>query len=105
MGISEYTGTWDTPQVVHLLKRILFGASVDDINYFKTRSMSQAVDELLQPAPAPSTTPLNNYGTDPTGVAPWTTWIDTGLLYVDAVMNMNRLDSLQCWWIGQLLNG
>ncbi|HEY4209152.1 MAG TPA: DUF1800 domain-containing protein [Puia sp.] len=105
MSIAEYTGAWDTPQVVHLLKRTLFGASVQDINYFKTRTMSQAVDELLTPAAAPSTAPLNNYDTDPTGVAPWQTWINTGLLYVDPDMNMNRLDSLQCWWIGQLLNG
>jgi len=104
-GISEYTGSWDTPQIVHLLKRTLFGASVQDINYFKTRTMSQAVDELLLPTPPPSTVPLNNYDTDPTGVAPWQTWINTGLLYVDDDMNMNRLDSLQCWWIGQLLNG
>jgi len=102
-GISEYTGTWDTPQVVHLLKRALFGATMQDISYFRARTMSQAVDELLQPAPAPTTFPLNNYDTDPTGVAPWQTWIDTGLLYVDADMNMNRLDSLQCWWIGQML--
>src|SRR6185503_13176665 len=104
MSISEYTGAWDTPQIVHLLKRTLFGASVQDINYFRIRTMSQAVDELLTPTAVPSTVPLNNYDTDPTGVAPWQTWISTGLLYVDTDMNMNRLDSLQCWWIGQLLN-
>src|SRR5256885_13510383 len=103
-GINEYTGAWDTPQVVHLLKRTLFGASLQDIGYFKTRTMSQAVDELLQPTVPPATVPLNNYGNDPTGVAPWQTWINTGLLYVDTDMNMNRLNSFQCWWIGQLLN-
>lgn len=103
-GISQYTGTWDTPQIVHLLKRTLFGASIDDINYFKTRTMSQAVDELLSPTAAPTTKPLNNYGNDPTGVAPWQTWIGQGLLYQDDAMNTNRLRSLQAWWIGQLLN-
>ncbi len=103
-GINQYTGTWDTPQVVHLLKRTLFGASMSDINYFKTRTMSQAVDELLQPTAVPTTTPLNNYGSDPTGVGPWQTWIGTGLLYADEGMNTNRLRSLQAWWIGQLLN-
>jgi uncharacterized protein (DUF1800 family) len=103
-GISEYTGAWDTPQVVHLLKRTLFGASIQDINYFKGRTMAQAVDELLLPAAAPVSVPLNNYDNDPTGVAPWQTWINTGILYVDDDMNMNRLDSLQCWWIGQMLN-
>src|ERR1700712_4440778 len=90
-GIGQYTGAWDTPQVAHLLKRTLFGASVQDLNYFKTRTMSQAVDELLQPTAAPSTKPLNNYDNDPTGVAPWQTWIGTGLLYADDTMNTNRL--------------
>ena len=103
-GIDPYTGTWDTPQVVHLLKRTLFGATLSDINYFKTLTMSQAVDQLLQPTADPVTTPLNNYGSDPTGVASWQSWINQGLTYQDMEMNENRLDSLQCWWIGQLLN-
>lgn len=103
-GLDAYTGVWDTPQVVHLLKRTLFGASVKDINYFKTLSMSAAVDQLLQPTAVPATTPLNNYGSDPTGVAPWQSWINQGLTYADKDMNANRLDSLQCWWVGQMLN-
>lgn len=103
-GLETYTGEWGTLQVVHLLKRTMFGAKVADVDYFKTRTMQQAVDELLQPAPAPAAPPLNNYMTDPTGVQPWQTWIDTGLLYADKELNENRVRSLQCWWIGQLLN-
>ncbi|MHA4811816.1 DUF1800 domain-containing protein [Flavitalea flava] len=103
-GIAPYTGTWDTAQVVHLLKRTLFGASVQDIQYFKTRTMEQAVDELLQPTAAPASLPLNNYGADPTGVAAWQTWINMGLLYSDPDMNESRVSSLQCWWIGQIIN-
>ena len=60
------------------------------------------------PAAAPVTVPLNSYSsggyTDPTGVAAWDTWINTGVDYPDAEMNALRLDSLKCWWIGQLLN-
>src|SRR6201995_182072 len=103
-GIDPYTGTWDTPQVVHLLKRTLFGATVTDINYFKTLTMSQAVDQLLQPTADPVTTPLNNYGYDPTGVDPWQSWINQGLTYEADERNENRLDSPQCWWSGQLLS-
>jgi uncharacterized protein (DUF1800 family) len=103
-GIAEYTGTWDTPQVVHLLKRTLFGATVQDIAYFKTLTLSQAVDSLLQPTAPPSTMPLNNYGVDPTGVGSFQTWINTGLLYQDDMLNASRLNSLQCWWTGQMLN-
>ncbi len=107
-GLDEYTGTWDTPQVVHLLKRTMFGAAIADVNYFKSIGMSQAIDELLTEAPAPSTVPLNNYSsdgyTDPTGVAAWDTWINTGIDYADDEMNQKRVDSVRCWWMGQLLN-
>jgi uncharacterized protein (DUF1800 family) len=103
-GLQEYTGTWDTPQVVHLLKRTVFGATVADINYFKGLGMSAAVDLLLTPTPAPTSQPLNNYGADVTGVASWATWIGTGLLYQDQNLNGSRVDSMQCWWMGQMLN-
>ena len=102
-GLDTYTGDWDTPHVVHLLKRTLFGATVQDVSHFKSLSMSQAVDELLLPSSAPAAKPLNNYGADPTGVAMMQTWIGTGLTYVDQGMNLNRLRSMQAWWMGQLL--
>ncbi|MBS1662590.1 MAG: DUF1800 domain-containing protein [Bacteroidetes bacterium] len=103
-GLDPYTGSWETPQVVHLLKRTLFGATVQDINYFKGLSMSQAVDEILLPTAVPSVKPLNNYGNDPTGVAQWQTWVGTGITYVDEGMNTGRLRSMQAWWMGQLLS-
>lgn len=107
-GLGEYTGTWTTTEVAHLLKRTLFGVTVNDLNYFSSRTMSQSVDELLTPTAVPATVPLNSYSsggyTDPTGVAAWTTWINTGVDYPDADMNALRLDSLKCWWIGQMLN-
>jgi uncharacterized protein (DUF1800 family) len=107
-GIDEYTGDWDTPHVVHLLKRTLFGAKVEDVNYFQSLTMSQAVDELLTATPEPTTVPLNNYSSDgyadPTGVAPWQTWLNSGIDFIDATMNQKRADSLRCWWMGQMLN-
>jgi uncharacterized protein (DUF1800 family) len=107
-GLQEYAGTWDTPQVVHLLKRTLFGAKLQDIQYFKTRTVQQAVNELLQPAAAPSTFPLNNYSiggyTDPSGVALWQTWINNGITLADKELNEKRIDSLKTWWLGQALN-
>ena len=107
-GLDEYAGAWTTTEVVHLMKRTLFGVKVDDLNYFLALNMSQAVDELLLPSPAPATVPLNSYSSDgysdPTGVAAWDTWINTGVDYPDSDMNEKRLESLKCWWIGQLLN-
>jgi uncharacterized protein (DUF1800 family) len=107
-GLDEYTGEWTTTEVVHLLKRTLFGVKVDDLNYFLGLTMSQAVDQLLTPTAAPATVPLNSYSsngyTDPTGVAAWDTWINTGIDYVDSNLNGMRADSLKCWWTGQILN-
>lgn len=104
-GLQEYTGTWDTAQVVHLLKRTLFGAKQQDIQYFKTRTLQQSVDELLLPTAAPSTVPLNNYSvsgyTDPSGVALWQTWINTGITIADKELNEKRIDSFKTWWLGQ----
>jgi len=106
-GLQEYTGTWDTPQVVHLLKRTLFGAKQKDIQYFKGKTMQQAVDELLLPTAAPASVPLNNYSVngyvDPTGVALWQTWINTGINLADKELNQLRIDSLKTWWLGQAL--
>ena len=106
--LNEYAGTWDTPQIVHLLKRTTFGATIENVNYFRARTMAQAVDELLTEATPPVTLPLNNYNvdgyTDPTGVALWDTWINAGIDYADDDMNGKRLDSLRCWWTGQMLN-
>ncbi len=104
-GLQEYTGTWETPQIVHLLKRTLFGAKLQDIQYFKTRTVQQSVDELLQPTAPPSTVPLNNYSvngyTDPSGVALWQTWINTGINLADKELNQKRIDSFKTWWLGQ----
>ncbi|WP_462253668.1 DUF1800 domain-containing protein [Ferruginibacter sp.] len=104
-GLQEYTGTWETPQIVHLLKRTLFGAKLQDIQYFKTRTVQQSVDELLQPTAPPSTVPLNNYSvngySDPSGVALWQTWINTGINLADKELNQKRIDSFKTWWLGQ----
>ena len=106
-GLQEYTGNWDTPQVVHLLKRSLFGARPQDITYFKSKTMEQAVNEILQPSAAPSTVPLNNYSvngyTDPSGVALWQTWINTGIAVADVELNRFRIASFKTWWMGQAL--
>jgi uncharacterized protein (DUF1800 family) len=107
-GISEYTGPWDTPQVAHLLKRTLFGVKPGDVTYFRNKTMAEAVDELLLEAPFSSTPPLNNYNvdgyTDPSGVVPWQTWIDTGIALADKELNEKRNDSFKLWWLGQVLN-
>ena len=103
-GIIPYTGSWTTNEVVHLLKRTMFGAKKADIDYFRGKTMSQAVDELLDPtAPMPSP-PLNDYspGTPDPNVPAGQTWINNPTN--DAMINSGRRFSFKKWWAGLMLN-
>ena len=62
-GINPYTGAWGTNEVIHLLKRTMFGAKKADIDYFLTRTMSQAVDELINPVAPNPAPPVKEYTT------------------------------------------
>jgi uncharacterized protein (DUF1800 family) len=107
-GLQEYTGPWNNAQIVHLLKRTLFGAKLQDVQYFKNRTMQQSVDELLLPTAPPATPPLNNYSVngyvDPSGVPLWQTWINSGTNIADKDLNEKRNASFKTWWLGQVLN-
>lgn len=107
-GLDPYTGTWDTPQITHLLRRTGFGAKKSDIQYLSTLTPSQAVDYILdvpstQPAP-----PVNNYNSvmnDP-NVPAGQTWVNQSIVTngFDANINNLRLNSLRAWWTGLMLN-
>lgn len=114
-GIEPYTGTWGFNEVQHLLKRTMFGARKTDIDYFLTRTMSQAVDELLNTVTVPSP-PLRDYdlleddGTfyDDLGVPRGQTWINDNNTASNPVIrfaiDQARQDSLKKWWMGVIIN-
>ena len=106
-GLAPYSGPWDTEAIIHLLKRTMFGASLADISYFKTLTMSQAVDVLLNPtAPLPSP-PVKDYDTTgaeipDTTIAPGTTWVNE---YIDdGLIQGRRIESLKKWAVGVMIN-
>jgi uncharacterized protein (DUF1800 family) len=107
-GVLPYAGAWTKKEVVHLLRRTMFGAKPADVNYFLSKSMSDAVDELLNPsAPLPSP-PLKDYDTSgnvttpDTDVAYGNTWINS--VNNDGTIQTRRILSLKKWWIGLQLN-
>src|SRR5215203_4869345 len=108
-GLNPYVGPWTTEEVVHLLKRTMFGAKKADVDYFRGKSMNQAVDELLNIPAASPLPPLKNYdnsnvvANDPEyTVAPGTTWVDTNTN--DGTANSRRINSLKSWWVGLMIN-
>jgi uncharacterized protein (DUF1800 family) len=105
VSTNPYKGPWTRNQVIHLLKRTMFGARIEDINYFQRRTLEQTIDELLQPQKG-VTPPVNNYNTggyvDTTGVKLGETWVTAA--YGDGNDNGRRRSSLKSWWVGQMLN-
>lgn len=103
-SLSEYTGQWTDAEIIHLLRRTMFGVKYEDVVALRQKTMKQAVDELLsaQPTPAP---PLNNYNTstytDPTGVQLDQTWVNAP--YGDSTVNSYRRLSMTNWWIGEMI--
>ena len=107
-GLNPYTGTFGTNEVIHLLKRTMFGAAKADVDYFKTKSLSQAVTELLAVSALPPSPPVKNYANpvsaaDPdTSVAAGTTWVNTNTN--DGTVNSQRVGSFKSWWMGLMIN-
>ena len=107
-GLTPYTGTFGTNEVIHLLKRTMFGAAKADVDYFTTKTVSQAVNELLTVPVMPPLPPVKNYANpvDPadqdTGVAAGTTWVNTNTN--DGTVNSQRVSSFKSWWMGLMIN-
>ncbi len=80
-GLNVYNGPWTKNEVVHLIKRTMFGAKLSDINYFAGKTMSESVDELLNPVAAFPNPPVKDYDgvtgvtTPDNDVVAGTTWI------------------------------
>ncbi|MES2328428.1 MAG: DUF1800 domain-containing protein [Bacteroidota bacterium] len=107
-GLTAYAGAWTENEVIHLLKRTMFGAKKTDIDYFKTLSFQQSVDEILNPtAPLPDA-PVKEYAT-PAGATNPDTNIPLGSSWVldpstDGTVNNLRIASFKKWWMGVMIN-
>lgn len=107
-GLDPYAGTWDTPQIAHLLRRTGFGAKKSDIELLRPMTPAQAVDYILNIPSTPPNPPVNNYNngtlTDP-NIPFGQTWVNEPLsVGFDPNIQSARMDSLRSWWIGLMLN-
>ena len=108
-GINPYTGSWTEQEVIHLLKRTMFGAKKADVDYFKAMSMSQAVDELLNPTAPNPNPPVKEYATatapgvnGDANIAIGTTWIND--INGDGTVQSQRRASYKKWLVGNMIN-
>ena len=108
-GLNPYTGTWGEEEVLHLLRRVQFGAKRSDVAYFRGRTMNQTIDELLNPTAPDPASPIKEYVTPTTvGVVPdptvmqGTTWINN--VNNDGTIQGLRRASYKKWLTGNMIN-
>jgi len=109
-GINPYAGPWTINEVIHLLKRTMFGATKADIDFFKTMTVDQAVDHILNVSVAQSqpSPPVKTYGNsanpaDPdNAILTGQTWVNVNTN--DGAVNSARVTSFKNWWMGQLVS-
>ena len=104
-GIAAYTGNFGETQLIHLLRRTIFGVNQTDIDFFKNKSLNEVVDYLLTIPTNPPSPPLNYYSYNtnfPDAEVP------AGQTWVNAAVNPNleglRVSSLKAWWFGLMVN-
>jgi hypothetical protein len=103
-SIANYSGVWGETQVKHLLRRTLFGFDRSDITFFKSMTMSDAVDYLLNIPSAQPSPPINGYNTKTTidpDIASGATWVN-GPDNND--FTSQRRASIYAWNMKQVLN-
>ncbi len=104
-GISPYTGTFGKDQLIHLLKRTMFGATKADVDYFKGKTLTEVVNTLLTAPATESLPPIKTYGNKADGSSDGVT---AGMTWTTAKENGNfngeRRTSLRAWWIGNMIN-
>lgn len=112
--LIPYSGPFDRPQLIHLLRRVLFGVSQADLAAFEGKSMNQVIDQLLTVPSTPPDPPIKYYNTQnvngvPTEIDPQvpfgTTWVNT---WPQAGLPVQpdpaRRGSLKAWWFGLMVN-
>lgn len=106
--LTPYQGQWTEKEITHLLKRTMFGAKKSDVDYFSTKTISQAVDELLTINPVAPAPPVKDYDTTgalnnpDTNIAAGATWVNDP--NTDGTINSRRIYSFKRWWIGLMIN-
>lgn len=102
-GLSAFSPPFGRQEIIHLLKRTLFGTKQADIKILSGKTLSEGLDILLNAEiiPAP---PLNNYNdtnfTDP-NVPAGQTWVNA---VFDGNANSRRYTSFKSWWTGLMIN-
>jgi hypothetical protein len=100
--LTPYNDKWTSHEIVHLLKRTMFGAKKADVDHFKNKTLPQTVDELLTPGAFTFPLPVNDYDSlNLRGVMPGKTWLNAPYSKEDDGL---RLVSFVKWSMGAFIH-
>jgi len=108
-GIAEYSGGWATNEAIHLLKRTMYGAPVEDVAYLMDMGFGSAVDTLVNTVNTNPGEPLKVNSTDSSAAANDPDWsVPVGRTWVNTPTNANnvnreRRDTIRCWWLQNMI--
>jgi hypothetical protein len=96
-GLAKYSGSWTKQEAAHLLRRTLFGPKLSEINLFSKKTVSEAVDSLLDTTNYAFNPPVNNYQNQTADAAvPYgSTWVNAPL---NVALEPNRKYSVKAWF-------
>jgi len=104
MPVKAYNGTFGRPELIHLLKRSLFGVKKIDMTIYSGKTLSEVLNGLLGNEMAVNP-PVNNYNdatlSDPT-IPEGQSWVNAP--YGNGTINSRRLGSFTSWWTGMMLD-
>ncbi len=95
-GLNKYSGSWTKAEAAHLLRRTLYGPKVSEINAFASKTVSEAVDSLLDISQYTFSPPVNNYQnqTPDSAVSYGSSWVNAPL---NVSLEGSRKVSLKSW--------
>jgi hypothetical protein len=102
LDLSPYNGPLGTKEIVHLLKRTMFGVKKSDVDHFKNKTASQIIDELFQPAVFSHPLPVNDFDQVGLYVPYGASWI--GASYNNPEDDGYRIGSFRKWSMGVFIN-
>lgn len=121
-NIKPYTGSFGKSELLHLLRRTIFGPNKPDIDYFKGKTLMEAIEQIIPSTPVLPSPPLRTYYSNPdpaldqmekyilngniiTAVPFGETWVNTPYQsYFLIGSSNNRRANLKYWWTGLQIN-
>lgn len=123
--LLPYSGPFERPELLHLLRRSLFGVSQDDLKAFQGKTLQEALDVIVPKTPTMPSPPVRAYFNNadpaldtlekyenPAGSGNFSYAVEWGKTWVDTPIpanvignpNNNRRLSLKNWWTGLMIH-